>query len=159
MSETRRLTITRHFNAPRDLLWKVWTEPKHVAEWWGPFGPDETSCEIEAAIGGIFAVAMTAPDGSKHPGRGVIREFDPPEKLVIEGEANALDACGAGLPPRAIVTVTFKELNDGTELTLHAVFPSLEAREAAEKSGYATSWIKTLDALGPFLERFSVAQN
>ncbi len=155
IEETRRLTLTRHYKAPRDLVWEVWTDPKHVAAWWGPFGPDETSAEIEAVIGGLFAVAMTAPDGSSHPSRGRIEEIDPPNRLVIEGDPDAPDACGAGLPPRAIITVTFADDRDGTLLTLDAVFPSGQAREAAEASGYATSWNETLDALGPLLARLA----
>lgn len=156
MTETidasRRLKLTRHYNAPRDLVWELWTNPKHVAAWWGPFGPDDTAAEIDAEVGGIFYVAMTAPDGSKHPSRGEIKEFDPPERLVIEGDANAPDACGAGLPPRAIITVLFEEDGDGTRLTLDAVFRDVDARKAAEISGYATSWNETLDALAPFIE-------
>ena len=151
VEETRRLTLSRYYNVPRDLVWTVWTDPVHVAAWWGPFGPDGTSAEIEAAVGGVFFVAMTAPDGSKHPSRGIIQEIDPQNRLVIAGDTDAPDACGAGLPPRAIITVTFDEKDGGTVLTLDAVFPSGDARDAAERSGYATSWRETLDALGPFL--------
>ncbi len=150
---SRRLTLTRHYKAPRDLVWNVWTDPKHVAAWWGPFGPDETAAEIDAEVGGIFFVAMTAPDGSKHPSRGEIKEFDPPNRLVIEGDANAPDACGAGLPPGAIITVLFEDDWGGTILTLDAVFRDADARKAAQISGYATSWNETLNALGPLLER------
>ena len=153
---SRRLTLSRHYKAPRDLVWSVWTDPKHVAAWWGPFGPEQTQCDIEAIVGGTFLVAMTAPDGSKHPSRGLIKEFDPPNKLVIEGDAEAPDACGAGLPPRAIITVSFKEEDGGTRLTLVAEFPSDVARNAAIASGYVSSWNETLDALEPFLAELTV---
>ncbi len=154
--QSRRLTLSRHYKAPRELVWSVWTDPKHVAAWWGPFGPEHTQCEIEAIVGGTFLVAMTAPDGSKHPSRGLIKEFDPPGKLVIEGDARAPDACGAGLPPGAIVTVLLTEEDGGTRLTVDALFPSEAALKAANESGYVASWNETLASLEPFLEEITV---
>lgn len=152
----RTLTMTQRYKAPRDLVWRAWTEPDHVAAWWGPFGPKDTSCDIEAAVGGVFHVAMRAPGGTAHPSRGVIRECAPPEKLVIEGDADAPDACGAGLPPRAVVTVLFEEDGDGTKLTLRAEFPSAKALADADAGGYSASWSKTLDALDVyFAERLA----
>lgn len=150
-ADARTLTLSRVYAAPRALVWSVWTDPTHVAAWWGPFGPDKTTAEIEPAVGGTFAVAMTAPDGSVHPARGVIRVFDPPRRLVIEGMRDAPDACGAGLPPGAKVTLMLEDENGHTRLTLTAVFPSADAREAAATSGYTASWTETLDALGPYL--------
>lgn len=158
IEDTKRLILKRRYKAPRELVWKVWTDPEHVAKWWGPFGPEETSAKIDAAVGGIFFVAMTAPDGSKHPSRGEIKQIDPPRRLVIEGDANAPDDCGAGLPPRALIILSLDEVDGETLLTLDAHFPSMEAREAAETGGYATSWNATLDALAPFIEILVAAQ-
>jgi len=146
------LTLSRRYDAPRALVWTVWTDPDHVAAWWGPFGPEQTRCDIEATVGGLFHVAMRAPDGSEHPSKGVIREMIAGEKLVIEGDADATDACGAGLPPRAVVTVLFEDDAGGTLLTLIARFLSAEAREAATESGYVVSWRETLEALAPYLD-------
>lgn len=148
------LAMTRFYKAPRELVWEVWTDPNHVAAWWGPFGPEETRCEIDAVVGGVFYVAMTAPDGSQHPSRGVIKEIIPSERLVIEGDPNAPDACGAGLPPGAVITVLFEEDGKGTKLTLDAVFPSAKARENAQASGYETSWTTTLDDLQGYFDRY-----
>ncbi len=149
----RVLTLTRRYRAPRELVWEVWTDPKHVAAWWGPFGPEHTSSEIEAAVGGIFHVAMRAPDGSEHPSRGVIRECVPPERLVIEGDANAPDACGAGLPPRALITILFEAVAGDTLLTIRAEFRSAGDRNAADAGGYSASWSETLDALDGYFDR------
>ncbi|MEO1247636.1 MAG: SRPBCC domain-containing protein [Pseudomonadota bacterium] len=148
--DTRRLRMTRYYDAPRDLVWEVWTNPQHLAAWWGPFGPDATSSTIDARVGGEFLVSMQAPDGSEHPSRGVIKAIDPPEKIVIEGDANAGDACGAGLPPGATVTISFEAEGNGTRLTLTTVFASVEALHAADASGYTASWSQTLDALGAY---------
>lgn len=158
IEDTKRLILKQRYKAPRELVWKVWTDPEHVAKWWGPFGPEETSAEIDAAVGGTFYVSMTAPDGSTHPSRGQIKQIDPPRRLVIEGDPNAPDDCGAGLPPHALITLTLDEVDGETLLTLDAHFPSMEARAAAETSGYATSWNATLDALAPFIEILVAAQ-
>ncbi len=147
----RVLTLTRRFRAPRELVWDVWTDPEHVAAWWGPFGPQHTRCEIEAAVGGIFHVAMRAPDGGEHPSRGVVRECVRPERLVIEGDADAPDACGAGLPPRALITVLFEAVDGGTLLTLSAEFRSAQDRIAADANGYSASWSETLGALDQYV--------
>ena len=104
-----RITIVRRCRAPRDLVWQVWTDPRHVAAWWGPFGPEGTTARIDARVGGVYYVGLQAPDGTEHPSRGIISELIPQEKIVIEGDPDALDACGAGLPPRAIVTVLFED--------------------------------------------------
>ncbi|MEM7446378.1 MAG: SRPBCC domain-containing protein [Pseudomonadota bacterium] len=152
VEDTKRLTLSRRYKAPRDLVWAVWTDPDHVAQWWGPFGPEKTSSDIQAKVGGVFLVNMTAPDGSQHPSRGIIREIEPPKHLVIEGDPGALDACGAGLPPRALITVTFEEVDGETELMLDAVFPSNAAREAAKDSGYLASWGVSLVAIEAYMD-------
>jgi|GEM_PF-660780 len=151
----RRFTLTRHYIAPRDLVWAVWTDPEHVAAWWGPFGPDQTTCDITLTVGGWFAVMMTAPDGSQHPSRGLIAELVPNKKLVIEGDPQAPDACGAGLPPGAVVTILLEDMDGGTRLTLDAVFPSERAMEDAKRSGYATSWTESLEQLEGFIAQLA----
>lgn len=154
----RSLTITRRYRAPRALVWRVWTDPAHIAAWWGPFGPERTTATLDLKVGGLFEVVMHAPDGSAHPSRGVIKELLPERRLVIEGDPQAPDACGAGLPPRAIVTVLFEDDTGGTRLTLDAVFVSGEARAAARASGYEVSWRETLEALDGYLQRIPTAQ-
>lgn len=155
-ADCRRLTLTRHYNAPRELVWQVWTDPRHVAAWWGPFGPDQTQAKIEMKVGGDFFASMTAPDGTEHPCRGTIREVDPPNRLVIEGDSHAPDACGAGLPPGAVVIISFTDQSEGTRLTLDAIFPSESALAAANESGYSQSWNAALDLLVPFIESLSL---
>ena len=59
----REIAITRLFNAPRELLWKVWTEPKHIAQWWGPKGFTNTIHKMEVKPGGRWDFIMHGPDG------------------------------------------------------------------------------------------------
>ncbi len=154
-AKSHKLSLCRDYEVSRDLVWLAWTDAEHIAQWWGPFGPDKTISHIDAVIGGVFSVVMTAPDGSKHPSKGIIHEYDPPRKMVIEGDPDATDSCGAGLPPGAMITVKLEEVNGGTRLTLDAVFPSDAAQEAAKSSGYITSWTESLDVLELFLQHFT----
>ncbi len=151
----RVLTMTRRYDAPRALVWNVWTKPEHVARWWGPFGPDQTRAKIDARVGGVFYVAMVGADGAGHPARGEIIEFKPPEKLVIEGDPASGEACGAGLPPSAVITVLFTEEDKGTRLYFEARFTDAAARRAAETMRFAINWRVALDHLAPYLAKFS----
>ncbi len=144
---THELKMSRIFDAPRPLVWKVWTDPKHLRQWWGPFGPEHTSCEMDFRVGGEFSVMMKARNGESVPARAAILEIIEPERIVYEGAADAPTACGAGLPPRARITVLFEDLQAKTRLTVETVFPDALALSDANAAGYTTSWNKTLDDL------------
>lgn len=147
------LRMSRVFDAPRPLVWKVWTDPHHLARWWGPFGPEKTHAEIDFRVGGEFRVLMTAPDGQVVPAAGEFLEIVEPERIVYEGDTTAPTACGRGLPPRARVTVLFEELmKKKTQLVIETVFPDGDALLAANAAGFSASWNATLDAMGPYLE-------
>src|SRR5258706_12536384 len=79
----RELTITRIFDAPRELVFKVWTDPKHLAQWWGPQYFTNPVCEIDLRPGGALYIQMTDPDGVAYPVKGTFREVVPPERLVF----------------------------------------------------------------------------
>lgn len=141
------LTMTRLFDAPRELVWRVWTDPAHIRHWWGPHACSNTDCVIELRVGGAFRLDMHAPNGDTYPCRGRIREVDEPRRLVIEGDPGSPHACGAGLPPGAVVTVTLDVHGDKTRLTLHTRFPSTAALQDADQAGYGVGWATTLDRL------------
>src|SRR5262249_39089110 len=62
----RELTFVRTFDAPRDLVFSMWTDPKHLAQWWGPHQFDNPVCEADARAGGALLIHMRGPDGSIH---------------------------------------------------------------------------------------------
>ncbi len=85
------LVIEREFDAPRELLWKVWTEPDEIAKWWGPEGlttPRET-IEIDLRPGGVCKMTMVGPDGEEYPNDGTFRVVEPLERLVLGEEGIA----------------------------------------------------------------------
>lgn len=143
--------ITRIFDAPRALLWQAWTDPKHIMQWWGPAGFENERCESELKVGGSFSLAMRAPDGNVYPCIGTFREIVEQERLVYEGEAAEGHPCGAGIPPRATVTVSFADEGSKTRLTLHTRFASAERKEAAAAARFVVSWEEALGRLAVHL--------
>jgi uncharacterized protein YndB with AHSA1/START domain len=121
------LVITRVFDAPRRLVFKMWTEPEHLARWWGPRGFTTISSRIDARPGGIWWRSMRAPNGNLISKHGVYREVLAPERLVF----TYITEDTVGHPgPETLVTVTFALLGGKTMLTLHqAVFESVVARD------------------------------
>src|SRR5262245_34061159 len=74
-AELRQAVITRTFDAPRALVWAAWTEPKHIARWWGPNGFDAPHPSADLRVGGKMNFDMRAPDGTIMPALGTIREI------------------------------------------------------------------------------------
>jgi uncharacterized protein YndB with AHSA1/START domain len=79
----REVVITRVFDAPRSLVFKAWTDPEHMARWWGPTGFTNTICELDARVGGAWRIVMRSPAGIEYPCGGVYRGIVEPERLVF----------------------------------------------------------------------------
>jgi len=150
------LVITRIFDAPRELVWKVWTEPERVKRWWGPQGFTAPFCRIDLRVGGTYLYCMQSPEGRDYWSTGVFREIVPPEQIVCtdsfaDEKGNVVPASHYGMsgdmPLEMVVTVTFEEQGGRTKLTLrHAGFPSGEMRDLA-KAGWDTSFDKLSESL------------
>jgi len=140
----RVLVITRVFDAPRELVFKAWTEPAHMAQWFGPRGFTSKVLKHDLRAGGAYRVHMVGPDGD-HWSQGVYREVVPPERLAMTfgwGDAN-----GNRTRPETTLTLLFEDVGGKTRLTLHnAVFESVTARDLHE-GGWSTS----LDCLAEYL--------
>jgi DNA-binding transcriptional ArsR family regulator len=81
------IAITRVFDAPRELVWEAWTNPKQVAQWWGPNGFTTPVCELDLRPGGAIRIDMRGHDGTVYPMTGIYRENVEPERLVLTSEA------------------------------------------------------------------------
>ena len=75
--------ISRVFDAPRDAVWKAWTEPERLKQWWGPKGFKVHTCKVDLRPGGVFLYGMRMPDGGDMWGKFVYREIQAPKKLVF----------------------------------------------------------------------------
>jgi uncharacterized protein YndB with AHSA1/START domain len=140
------LVLTRIFDAPRELVFKVWTEPKHFAQWWGPKGFTNPVCELDVRPGGAILVHMTGEDGVAIPTRGVFYEIDAPSRLVFSTMAFE-DA--QGNPQIENMNTVIFEAYEGnkTKLTLRAQITKATPEMAESLGGMEQGWSESLDKL------------
>jgi uncharacterized protein YndB with AHSA1/START domain len=146
----RELTIIRVFNAPRALVFKAWTDPKHLAQWWDPQGFTNPVCEFDARAGGALRMHMRAPDGTIYPMKGVIREIVAPERLVFSNIA--VDQSGNNLL-EGLTTVIFEAERGKTKMTLHTKAVAVAEIAIAYLQGMEAGWTQSIDKLEVFVAR------
>jgi uncharacterized protein YndB with AHSA1/START domain len=144
-TNSKELTVTRIFDAPRELVWKAWTDPKLLARWWGPKLFTNPVCELDLRPGGAILIHMKGPDGVVYPMKGVFHEIVEPERLVFTSSAVEEEEGNSLL--EAINTVTFAEHNGKTKLTLHAVVVKATPEAAWMLAGMEEGWSTSLDRL------------
>ncbi len=149
----REIVITRVFNAPRELVFKAWTDPKHVAQWWGPKGFTTKVIELDLRPGGKSRYVMIGPDGTEYPVKGVFREIVPLERIVTSDEFDEgfEKVVNADLPKGIVMTALFEDLDGKTKLTLRIVHESAEERRKHEEMGVIAGWNSSFDCLDEFL--------
>jgi uncharacterized protein YndB with AHSA1/START domain len=147
----RKLVLTRTFEAPRALVFKAWTDPEHLARWWGPHGFTNPVCEIDAQPGGGIRIDMTGPDGVVYPMKGVVQEIVEPERLVFACTAHEDEAGYPGLEVRNMVT--FSEHEGKTTLRLEAVVVKAAPAAAQALEGMEAGWTQSLERLAARLAR------
>jgi uncharacterized protein YndB with AHSA1/START domain len=140
----RELTLTRVIAAPRERVWRLWAEPKHLARWWGPHGVTNPVCETDVRVGGQMFIHMRAPDGVIHRMTATYVEVTPPERLVFLAFAEDRDGKIA-LECPAIVTLA--EEGGRTLMIVHVHAVGLAASAAAMLVGMDAGWSQSLDKL------------
>ena len=145
--DPREIVTTRVFDAPRELVWTAWTDPKHLAQWWGPNGFTTTTSEHDFRDGGIWRFVMHGPDGRDYQNRITFDEIVKPERIVYRhGGGDDVE------PVQFQTTVTFEELDRRTRLTMRALFPSAAERDRVIKVyGADKGAIQTLSRLAEYL--------
>jgi uncharacterized protein YndB with AHSA1/START domain len=157
---TDTLVITRTFDAPRDLVWRAWTEPEMLMRWWGPKDFTCPRAEIDPRVGGRYLNCMRGPAGSEldrdYWTTGVFKEIVPPERLVYtdsfaDERGNVVPASHYGMdgdiPLEMLVTLTFEESGGKTTMTLrHEGLPAGEHQEGANE-GWSQSFDKMAEML------------
>ena len=140
----RELVITRILDAPRELVFKAWTEPDRAIRWWGPRGFTTAHYELDFRPDGAYRVCMRSPEGTEHWQRGVCREVVEPERLVF---TFAWEDSEGKPGHETLVTVTLAEFGAKTKLTLHqAVFETVTARDL-----HQGGWASALECLAEYL--------
>jgi uncharacterized protein YndB with AHSA1/START domain len=165
LSAKGEFIITRTFNAPRELVWRAWTEPERIAKWFGPKGVTVKSAKMDLRSGGSLLTCMTTPDGHEMWGKWVFREIVPPQKLVY---VNSFSDEKGGFtrhpmsptwPMELLTTVTLKEQGGKTEITLKWIPLNATAEEIstfnAAMEGMKGGWTGTFDQLDEYLAKIS----
>ncbi|HTA44316.1 MAG TPA: SRPBCC domain-containing protein [Bryobacteraceae bacterium] len=141
----RELTLKRVFDAPRDLLFKAWTDRDRLQQWWGPKGFTNPVCEIDVRPGGAIEIHMRGPDGNVYPMKGEFREIVEPERLVFT--SSATNRNGERMF-EMLNTVTFAERGGKTEMTLDVRALMVTGDAAYPLQGMTQGWTETLERLG-----------
>jgi len=160
----REFCISRVFDAPRELVWQAWTEPRRLAQWWGPRGFANPVCELDLRPGGVHRITMRGHDGVDYPIKGVFREVVPPERLVMTLDcSDHPDAWHRMLNPawrkggnpagELLQTVTFEDLQGKTRLTVRTRFATAAIGAAMQRLGMTEGWSQSLDRLAELLSR------
>lgn len=135
------LSITRVFDAPRSLVFQVWSTPEHVARWWGPKDFTVPSITADFREGGAWRSCIRSPEGQDYWSHGTYREIVPPSRIVFTfawEEDGGMDT---------VITVTFEEVEGGTRLTFHqAPFPTVESRDS-----HMEGWGECMDRLFAYI--------
>ena len=142
----REIVMTRLFDAPRELVFKVWTDPKHVDQWWGPNGFRNETIEMDFRPGGMWRYVMHGPDGTDYDNRIVYHEVVAPQRLVYT-HGRDLD----NDPDAFEVTVTFEAQGNKTLLTMRSLFVTVEQREATVAFGAVEGGRQTLARLAEYI--------
>ncbi|MDC0673593.1 SRPBCC domain-containing protein [Nannocystis radixulma] len=142
----RELVITRVFSAPRELVWKVWTDPAHVVRWWGPRGHSTTIREHDVRPGGVWRYVMHGPNGVDYDNRIRYTEVVAPERLVYHHDADRDDDDDQSFH----VTVTFQIRGEQTEVVMRTLFRSAAVRDRMAQFASAGA-ASTFDRLGELL--------
>ena len=149
-SEEQELVLTRVFDAPREVVFKAWTDPKRVARWWGPQGFTNPVCELDARPGGAIRIHMRGPDGTVYPMTGVYQEVVEPERIVFTSAA--LDEKGHPMF-EVLTTVTFAEQGGKTKQILRARVIRRTAQAAPYLAGMEAGWTQSLERLAESLAK------
>jgi uncharacterized protein YndB with AHSA1/START domain len=149
-SSPKEIIITRTLDAPRELVWEAWTDPKQVAQWWGPVGFTATVHEMEVKPGGIWRLTMHGPDGANYPNESVFTEVVKPERIVF-----ALQGGKEGAPEsRKEMIWTFEDQGGMTRVTIRQIYPTAEERDYMAKTyGAIEGGKQTLGRLAEYLNQ------
>ena len=119
----REMRITRTIKAPIDVMWEVWTNPKHIARWWGPNGFTNTIHKMDFRESGEWRLTMRGPDGTDYPNSSIFREIVPFRKIVFEH-----------FNPDFITTVLFDSKGEETHIDWTGLFKTAEMFETVIKA-------------------------
>ena len=145
-TQDRELRISRKLNARVELVWEVWTNPQHIANWWGPNGFTNTITKMEVTAGGEWDLVMHGPDGTDYKNKSIFKEVIPFKKIVYEHVSS----------PSFVATVEFEEQGEQTLINWHMLFETAEQFIQVVKTFKADEGLKqNIDKLNVYLEKLN----
>ncbi|HEY1774127.1 MAG TPA: SRPBCC domain-containing protein [Gammaproteobacteria bacterium] len=144
ITKRRELYISRYYSVSRQMVYRAWADPKHLARWWGPKDFTCPVCEIEARAGGRLRIVMRGPDGTEYPMQGTVTEARTAERFAFDYEA--LDAAGKPVLSGRL-SVSFADEDNKTRMSLSVYAEGLGPDAAEKLEGMETGWNQSLDRL------------
>ena len=139
------LVLSRRVDVPREGVWRAWTTPSLITQWFTPAPWRTIACDIDLRPGGLFRTVMQSPEGEQFPNTGCILDVVEGRRLVFT------DALGEGFRPNAegffTAIVELEDNGDGTLYTARALHKDAAGRKAHEEMGFTEGWGKALDQL------------
>lgn len=144
-SSDRELILTRLIDAPREKLYRAWTEPELLKQWFAPLPWTVSEAKLDVRVGGSNLIVMRGPDGTEMPGRGVYLEVAPNERLVVTDAYS--EAWQPSEKPFMTIVLTFEDKDGATLYTARVLHWTEADREAHEKMGFHEGWAKATEQL------------
>ncbi|MCJ0743690.1 SRPBCC domain-containing protein [Pedobacter montanisoli] len=143
--ERKELSVTKLLDVPVDLVWKVWTEAEHIANWWGPIGFTNTIQQMDVRVEGEWRLIMHGPDGKNYPNRSIFKEIIPLGKIVFQH-----------FNPNYEATIVFRSKEDKTLIKWTMLFETVELFETVVKVFKADQGLlQNIEKLENYLQRLS----
>ena len=139
------LTLQRHYPVAPEKVWRAWTDPQALKQWFGPDGPQKFSlAELDVRVGGRFRIAFGGPEGREHECAGIYKEVVPHKKLVFSW-------CWPRTTPDRVsqITILFKPADGGTDFE----FRHEQFFDEAARDGHQRGWTTTFAKLEAFLRQ------
>ena len=144
LEERYELHFERKIAAPCDLLFEVWSQPKHIVNWWGPNDFTVPSCEVDFRVGGSYRLCMRSPEGDDHWLHGTYQEIDEPRKIVFTWRRENADG---SIWCDTLVSVTFETSGDETIFRLY----QRDFEGAAVRDEHRGGWSECIDRLADYV--------
>ena len=135
---TLDLVLEREIDVPVELVWKAWTTPKHLKEWFVPKPWSIVSCELDLRPGGIFSTTMRSPEGEEFPNAGCFLEVTPLERLVFTD--TLLPGYRPAPKPFFTGVLELSRIGSGTRYKAIAIHGNEETRKNHEEMGFHDGW-------------------
>ena len=145
------IEITRWFPAAPSVLFRMYTDPRHLVHFWGSEGCTHPVCEIDLRPGGLWRHTLRVPDGREFPSVSTFVEINPPHRFTYEWNAVPDPIFGPVLPPKTLNEMRFDAEGGGCRVTARVECVSLAARDAMVQRGFATSVRESMVRLQGYL--------